>query len=269
MSRFRNYLCVPAGIVSLSLAGIAFQHATAAQAPKPQTPAATSQSASQNSAPAEPIHRVLNSTEQTSLDDALREPRQIAAAVVAASNPSPKYIVMIGAHHGEFLEVFLDKFPNARALWTEPNNTEGNLPVAKQRLARFGDRVDFHYGCADRDISDGCVPKGPDVIITDWVSILQNLDGMYKIYRIAAQQLAPGGWFVNIDHVGFGGTQWEPWIQTARTGFRPEHEWPAVHHPDFRTPTIEEQLGAMRAAGLDAHVVWQSFSTVLFMGHKK
>jgi hypothetical protein len=34
-------------------------------------------------------------------------------------------------------------------------------------------------------------------------------------------------------------------------------------------PTADEQLAAMRAAGFDAQVVWQSFNTVLFMGRKK
>jgi hypothetical protein len=203
------------------------------------------------------------------VDPATAEPRRIAAAIIAASSQSPKYIVQIGAHHGEFLEVLLDRFPNARGLWTEPQNDEGNLPAAKLQLARFGDRVDFTYGCPERDISDGCVPKGPDVIITDWVSVLQNLDGMYRIYRIAAAQLAPGGWFVNIDQVGFGGTTWDPLLRTAREGFRPEHEAPPVHHAEFRTPTIDEQLGAMRAAGFDAQVVWRSFNVALIMGRKQ
>jgi hypothetical protein len=203
-----------------------------------------------------------------SSDEATLEPRKIAAAIVAADIAAPKLVVQVGAHHGEFLEVFLDRFATARGLWTEPANSENNLTKAKIRLARFADRVDFKFGCGERDISDGCVPKGADVIITDWVSILQNLDGMYKIYRIAAEQLAPGGWFVNIDKVGFGGGAWERRLQTASTGFRPEHEAPPIHHADYRTPTVDEQLGAMRAAGFDAQVVWRSFDTVLMMGRK-
>jgi hypothetical protein len=200
--------------------------------------------------------------------EAILEPRKIAAAIVAADLPAPKLVVQVGAHHGEFLEVFLDRFPTARGLWIEPANSEDNLPAAKIRLARFADRVDFRFGCGERDIRDGCVPKGADVIITDWVSILQNLDGMYKIYHVAAEQLAPGGWFVNIDKVGFGGGAWEPRLRIARTGFRPEHEAPPIHHADYRTPTVDEQLGAMRAAGFDAQAVWRSFDTVLFMGRK-
>jgi hypothetical protein len=259
-----------AGAILLAVIAVSsLLHVINAKSALSQPAAMSSQANAQNQPAAQPTHLVRTQSEEKALDDLMNEPRKISAAIVAADNPNPKYVVMIGAHHGEYLEVFLDKFPNARALWTEPDNNEGNMPVAKERLARFGNRVDFKFGCGERDISDGCVPKGSDVIITDWVSILQNLDGMYKIYRIANEQLAPGGWFVNIDQVSFGNDAWDSRIQTARKGFRPEHEWPPVHHPDFRTPTIDEQLGAMRAAGFDAQVVWQSFNTVVFMGRKK
>jgi hypothetical protein len=100
------------------------------------------------------------------------------------------------------------------------------------------------------------------------MSIHQNLDGMYKNYRAAYDVLPHGGWIVNVDSVGFGGSHWEPLLQKSVAGFRPEHEGPKIHHPDLRIPTLEEQLGAMRAAGFDAQVVWKSFTTVLFMGRK-
>jgi hypothetical protein len=58
----------------------------------------------------------MSTAEEKALNDLMNEPRQISAAIVAADNPAPKYIVMIGAHHGEYLEVFLDRFPNARTL---------------------------------------------------------------------------------------------------------------------------------------------------------
>jgi hypothetical protein len=264
----RTQTSTRAGATAVAIVGVSllqlFSPQPAFSQPAAKPPAAAAPSPSGATA----THLVRTPAEEKALNDIMYEPRAISAAVVGADIPAPKYVVMIGAHHGEYLEVFLDKFPTARALWTEPDNTEGNMPIAKERLARFGNRVDFKFGCGERDISDGCVPKGADVIITDWVSILQNLDGMYKIYKIAYEQLAPGGWFVNIDQVSFGNIAWDSRIQTARKGFRPEHEWPPVHHADFRTPTIEEQLGAMRAAGFDARVVWQSFSTVLFMGRK-
>ncbi len=221
------------------------------------------------SAPTETSRPSVQPAEQEKRYDVVMEPRRIAAAVVATDLPAPKLIVQVGAHHGEFLEVFLNKFPTARGLWIEPANSEPNLPAAKARLARFGSRVDYQFGCGERDISDGCVPQGADVIITDWVSILQNLDGMYRIYRIAAERLAPGGWFVNIDQAGFGGDAWEPRLQRARKGLRLEPEAPPIHHPEYRTPTVDEQLGAMRAAGFEAQVLWRSFNTILIMGRKQ
>jgi hypothetical protein len=194
------------------------------------------------------------------------EPRAIAAAIVAQAKPSPKLVVDVGSYLGTFLAVFLDKFPNARGQWTEP--VDGNLGNAKALLAPFGNRVSYKIGCPSRDISDGCVPRDADIIITSWLSIHQNLDGMYRIYRLAAEQLPPGGWVVSLDHVGFGGGDWDSWINASRTDFRP-FEGPPIHHADYRLPTVDEQLGALRAAGFnEPKVVWQSFNTVMFMGHK-
>lgn len=200
--------------------------------------------------------------------DKLALPRQIAAAVVAQDNPSPKLVVDVGSFTGEFLEAFLEKFPAARGQWTEP--VEGNRNNAKRRFARFGDRVDYVIGCPSRDISDGCVPKTADVIITSWLSIHQNRDGIYKFYRLAAAQLPPGGWLVNLDHVGFDGSAWEKRFQTARLGFHAVIEGPPIHHPDFKLISIADHLAAFKAAGItDVQVVWQSFNTVLFMGRKQ
>jgi hypothetical protein len=200
----------------------------------------------------------------------LLEPRRIAATIVAAALPSPKRIVNVGARQGEFLEVFLDQFPNADGQWTEPKESidNHNIDVAKLRLARFGNRVTYVIGGYGRDISDGSVPRDADVIVTDWMSINQNLDGMYKIFRIAADQLPHGGWLVNLDHVGFGGSNWESRLRSGSKGFRPDQEGPKTKFAEIRVPTVDEQLGALRAAGLDARVGWQSFNLALFMARK-
>jgi hypothetical protein len=213
----------------------------------------------------------MSAARRKMMDDALAEPRKVAAAVVAADFPSPQFIVQVGAFQGEFLEVFLDRFPSARGQWTEAITSEHNLAATKQRFARFGNRIDFAFGCARRDLSAGCVlPKQTDVILLEWLSIQQDLDGMYKVYRAGAAQLPQGGWIVNVDHVKFGGNGWEPLVKTAVKEFRhPEVEGPPIHYPQFQVPTADEQLAAMRAAGFDAQVVWQSFNTVLFMGRKK
>jgi SAM-dependent methyltransferase len=198
--------------------------------------------------------------------DRLSLPRLIAAAVVAQDKPAPKLVVDVGSHQGEFLEAFLERFPNAHGQWTEP--VEESLQIAKARLARFGNRIDYRIGCPGRDISDGCVPKSADVIITSWVSVHQDREGIARFYRLAAAQLPPGGWLINLDHIGFGGNPWESRVQ-ARYEFQAYIEGPAPHgnHP---VATLGEQLAAFKAAGIeDVDVVWRSFTTCLFMGRKR
>jgi hypothetical protein len=214
--------------------------------------------------------QAMGAAEYKLMTEAVREPRMIAAAVVAADLPAPRRVVQVGAFRGDMLEVFLDKFPAARGQWIEAVTSKPNLAITKARLARLGDRVDYSWGCARRDLGPGCVlPKDTDVILIEWLSIQQTLDDMYRIYRDGAAQLPSGGWIVNLDHVTFPNA-WQPTIDAAVKGFRrPDIEGPVVHYPQFRVPTAEEQLGAMRAAGFDAQVVWRSFSTVLLMGRKK
>jgi hypothetical protein len=268
MKVLKNHSCLFACIALTAAGGGIAIIPARSQSPKPPQASAPAQAGEQYFSDDElPQLQGADPAEEKIKSDALIEPRRIAAAVVAADNPSPKMIVEIGAFQGDFLKVFMEKFPSARGQWTEGERER--IMIASSRLARFGDRVDFKIGCALRDLSEGCLPKDTDVIIMEWLSIHQDLDKMYKNYHAATAQLPSGGWVVNVDHAGFGGSAWEPRLQTAAKGIRPTNEGPAIHHSDLRVPTADEQLGAMRAAGFDAEVVWRSFTTVLFMGRKK
>lgn len=259
MNRLQIHSAFLATMLLLVALAVTLPRAVAAQAPAQNPPAAET-----------PPTGGMTPDRQKMMNDAVLEPRMIAAAVVAADNPVPKRIVQVGAFQGEFLEVFLDRFATTPGQWTEAVTSKHNLAPTRARLARLGDRIDFKWGCARRDLGPGCIlPKDTDVILIEWLSIQQNLDGLYRIYRDGAAQLPSGGWIVNVDHVTFGGA-WDSRLQTAVKGFRrPEIEGPPVHYPQFRVPTADEQLAAMRAAGFDAQVVWQSFGTVLFMGRKR
>lgn len=227
-------------------------------------------SLAQTSFVAPPITGAIKPANQKAMNDAVREPREIAADIVAAALPVPHRVVQVGAFQGEFLETFMDRFPSTPGEWIEAVTSKHNLVPTQTRLARLGSRVEYRWGCARRDLGAGCnLRPDTDVILIEWLSIQQTLDGIYRIYREGAEKLAPGGWIINVDHVSYGG-QWEPIIQKSVHEFRrPEVEGPPIHYPQFRVPTLDEQLAAMRAAGLDAQVVWQSFNTVLLMGRKK
>jgi hypothetical protein len=212
-----------------------------------------------------------NPDPMASLATAQNEPQRVAAAIVAAGFPSPQHIVQVGAATGTFLELFMARFPTARGTWIEAITAEHQLPEAHKHLDRFGDRVDFKAGCARRDLSrKTCVlPKDTDVIITGSLSIQQDIDGMKNVYKAGADMLPQGGWLVNVDRVTFSDASFGALLQTAVKGFAPEYVGIPLHYPQFRVPTADEQLEAMRSAGFEAQVVWQSFNQVVIMGRKK
>jgi hypothetical protein len=199
------------------------------------------------------------------------EPQRVAAAVIGAGFPSPQHIVQVGAANGGFLELFMAKFPAARGTWIEAITAEHQLPDAHKHLDRFGDRVDFKAGCARRDLSrKTCLlPKDTDVIITGSLSIQQDIEGMRRVFKAGADDLPPGGWLVNVDRVTFSDPSFGALMKTAVKGFPPEHVGIPLHYPQFRVPTADEQVQAMRDAGFEAQVVWQSFDEVVIMGRKK
>jgi hypothetical protein len=204
--------------------------------------------------------------------DRLGSARRLAASVVAQDKAAPKLIVDVGSFTGEFLEAFMQRFPNSHGQWTEP--VTGNRDNAKKRMARFGNNVDYVIGCPSRDISLGCVPKGVDVLITSWLSIHQDLNGIRKFYKEAAGMVPSGGWVVNLDHVAYGGSPWEARLKGARddlasSGIDAVGEGPPMHHPSYVVPTVEAQIKALNDAGFtDVQIVWRRLNTVLFMARK-
>lgn len=204
--------------------------------------------------------------------DQLGPARRLAAAVVAQALPAPRSIVDVGSFTGEFLEAFMQRFPQSRGQWTEP--VSGNEANAKKRLARFGQQVGYVIGCPSRDISQGCVPADVDVLLTSWLSIHQDLNGIRRFYRQAAAMLPAGGWLVNLDHVAAVQPRWDERLRGARAELAPAGlnamvEGPPVHHPEYATPSLESQLASLREVGFsDVNVVWRRLDTVLLMARK-
>ncbi len=203
--------------------------------------------------------------------DRLAEPRRLAAAIVAQGS-SPKRIVEVGSFTGEFLEAFLEQFPRARGQWTEPVAT--NRDNAHRRLTRFGNRVEYVIGCAARDLADGCVKGQADTLITSWLSIHQNREGIARFYREATVIVPVGGWIAVIDHVRDPDTDWQRRLSEARAamvqeGFAARLEGPPVHHADWIVPTLDEQISSLKAAGFaQPRVIWRRLDTVMILARK-
>src|SRR6202000_2112829 len=92
------------------------------------------------------------------------------------------------------------------------------LELAQEKLAPFGDRVE--YRIADMTDLDGAgLPGQVDVLVTSRASHHLDAAGLTSFYQAAARRLAPGGWLVNLDHIGPASQAGPP----AVAG--PDHVW--------------------------------------------
>jgi SAM-dependent methyltransferase len=214
--------------------------------------------------------------EQDSFRNLLDFPRRLAAVIVAGDNPEPACIVDVGAGPGAVLAVFLEQFPSARGIWTDAS--EAMLGLAKERLAPFGDRVEYRITDMT-DLGRAGLPAVVDVITTSRAAHHLDRAGLLAFYPDAAARLAPGGWLVNLDHIGPASQAgppaaagfddvWDQRLRAARTKFGVSPDGPKHHH-NYPLTSLGDHLDAFAAAGItDVEVPWRAFYTCLFMGRK-
>jgi SAM-dependent methyltransferase len=214
--------------------------------------------------------------EGDAFQDLLDLPRRMAAVIIAGDNPEPACIVDVAAGPGALLVVFLEHFPSARGIWTDAS--EAMLGLAQVRLAPFGDRVD--YCIADMtELAGAGLPAGADVVTTSRASHHLDRGGLFGFYADAAALLAPGGWLVNLDHIGPASAAgppgatgldevWDQRLRAARKQFNAAPDGPKHHHT-YPLTSVGDHLDALEAAGItDVEVVWRAFYTCLFMGRR-
>jgi hypothetical protein len=122
----------------------------------------------------------------------------------------------------------------------------------------------------ERDISDGCIPKDTDIILSSWVTMHQEIQGIVMFDAEAYNQLPTGGFLVILDHIGFPpGSPWEAPLKAAKAEFHAKTEGPG---PFVKTPvpTAEAQLDALKVAGFDdPQIIWSDLTDAVFMARKK
>lgn len=205
--------------------------------------------------------------EGDSYRDLLSFPRHMAAVLIAADHPEPGIVVDIGSGPGDFLAVMLEQFPQARGVWTDVS--EAMFDMARERLAPFGDRVDFHL--ADMtDLAGAGLPEQADIITTSRAAHHLDREGLFDFYGQVAGRLAPGGWLVNLDHIGPAGPgdTWDKRLRAARKQFGVTSSG-TKHHHNYPLTSVDDHLQALAGAGFtDVEVPWRAFFTCLFMARK-
>lgn len=202
----------------------------------------------------------------SSASEALRRPWQIAATVIGLSEASVGTVLDVASGPGGFLELLLGEFPQARGVWLDSSDVM--LEEARSRLADLGDRVEYHVG----DILEVDQVRGPgsvDVVTTSRATHHLTAADLGRFYEQAAAVLRPGGWVANWDNVAMGG-DWDGLLRAARAKLRGgSRDAPPGHPHVHRSPTVEEHLSALRAAGFaEPQPIWQEFVTVLVMARK-
>jgi trans-aconitate methyltransferase len=201
--------------------------------------------------------------QRDTMRDLLDLPRRIAASIVAEDNPGLRLVIDIGSGPGDFLAVFMEEFPQARGLWTDVSGAM--LDLAGTRLAEFGDRVEFRTV----DMTDlSSIPADAGLITSSRATHHLDRAGLLDFYAQAASHLAPGGWLVNLDHIGLDDT-WNTRLRSVRKRFGTSAESGPKHHHNYPLPSMQDHLDGYAAAGVtDVQVVWRAFYTCLFMGRR-
>lgn len=196
-------------------------------------------------------------------DGVLELPRQIAINLVRRELGEPDLVVDVGGGPGSFLSAFLAPFSTTRGIWYDVS--EPMMALAKERLARYDDRVSFTLAGFE-DTSK--LPTNVDVIITSRALHHLSVSQVFRFYAEAADRLSRRGWLINLDHVGLA----EPWSErlldtyldmVPGAGSQPTHEH------KYRFATVSEHFDALRAAGLtDVDMPWRAFGMCLFMARR-
>lgn len=190
-------------------------------------------------------------------------PRIIAAEIVAVDRPEPTVIADIGSGPGDFLAVFLERFPSARGLWRDIS--EPLRDQARTALESYSGRVEFTIV----DMTDFAgLPENVDVIISSRALHHLDRDGLHEFYRNAADHLAAGGWLINLDHFGPSDV-WNTRLREARSRLIPRSSDQKPHHHNYPLTSVEDHLHALDAAGfIDVETPWRGFVTALFMARR-
>lgn len=194
-------------------------------------------------------------------------PRAIASALVAQDRPDVRLVIDIASGPGGFLEVFLDRFPDAAGVWTDASETM--LATARERLARFGDRVTYLMGDMT-DLAAIGLPAGADAVLTSRATHHLDRAGISAFYQEAASHLAPGGWLANMDHIRPRET-WAGRLKAAKKSMSGRGNKPKTsikHNHEGPRLTIQDNVDGLHDAGLDAEMPWKAFGTCLFVGRK-
>jgi ubiquinone/menaquinone biosynthesis C-methylase UbiE len=199
------------------------------------------------------------------IGDLLDLPRRISVAIVADAGVAVEHVVDVGSGPGAYLVPFLRAFPEARATWVDVS--EAMRELAERELAEFAGRI--RYVVADAERLDEVELEPAQGALSSRALHHFSHDSLQAVYRALHDVLAPGGFVMNLDHVGAQG-DWEQVNRRIRPQFTGDRKRTLKpHRHDYPLARADQHAAWMEAAGFGpADVPWRSFYTALVVARK-
>ncbi|WP_432662839.1 methyltransferase [Wukongibacter baidiensis] len=118
--------------------------------------------------------------------------------IINFSKDEPINVVDLGAGSGILLEKILQQYPHSKCYWVDYSTQF--LEVAKNRLNKYGNRVDFILSSFEDDWENKI---NDNVHLVVSMSAIHHLESKEKsdLYKRVYSFLRPNGWFFNIDEM--------------------------------------------------------------------
>jgi len=197
--------------------------------------------------------------------DMLTLPRQISVAIVADAGIEVTHIVDVGSGPGAYLVPFLRAFPNARATWIDVSDAMRTL--AEKELEDDGDRITYVVADAEHLAEQEIAPA--EVVLSSRALHHFSPESLREVYRAAFELVTPGGFVMNLDHVGAPG-DWEQVQRRIRAQFTGDRKQTLKpHRHDYPLARADEHGAWMEAAGFGpADTPWRMFYSALVVARK-
>jgi trans-aconitate methyltransferase len=192
-------------------------------------------------------------------------PRRMSVAFVADAGIEVEHVVDLGSGPGVYLATFLDAFPGARGTWVD--SSEAMLELGQQELARFGDRIDWVVHDVEQLETAAIAPA--QVVASSRALHHFTPESLAHVYRAVFDLVAPGGFAINLDHVGAPG-DWEDVYRRVRGQFTGDRKQKlAAHRQDGPLALVDAHLGWLADAGFASpDAPWRTFYTALLLARK-
>jgi ubiquinone/menaquinone biosynthesis C-methylase UbiE len=196
--------------------------------------------------------------------DAERRPKlRRAASLLPFEREQSIKVLDLGGGYGEFAGQVLEVFPHSAVVLHDFSSPM--IAAARERLAEFGERVDFRLSdLSQPGWSDGLGGPFDAVVSSIAIHNLRQPALIHDVYREVATVVAPGGAFLNLDYIFPGSPLLAGLYGRASGGGGRARATASAGHVE--QATLENQLRWLLEGFDEVDCLWKELREVLLCG---